>query len=319
MCEADAGVSFALNLISDRFAIDKPTEVPGDTCCAWVFIYVHLIPWHIRICQSAHSHLWIAISLVHCTILFPARGTWKGIGAEWMPLVHCVLPQAWKATTVNLDITSMGWWYLHIQGFVDQLTLISGLQMSLVHCKLQFCAWPYLFTNLKNDFDSSIQTSWSFTVKKFSFRMLPNSCQWISSDLHLLCCNLGALALHTVGYSPLVSFGGAVELCPCIWFCSRIVAIGMQGLCSCLTTNQNSHPIWLQIWPPSCKQMCSIIHTSAGFISCSMCSRSYHSKQLTELFLWWCSKNPCTQESSNCHYYSLACKVVILKHQKHER
>lgn len=52
--------------------------------------------------------------------------------------------------------------------------------------------------------------------------------------------------------------------CPCIWFCSRIVAIGMQGLCSCLTTNQNSHPIWLQIWPPSCKQMCSIIHTSAG-------------------------------------------------------
>ncbi len=183
-----------------------------------------------------------------------------------MPLVHCVLLQTWKATTVNLDITSMGWWYLHIQGFADQLTLISGLQMSLVHCKLQFCAWPYLFTNLKNDFDSSIQTSWSFTVKKFSFRMLPNSCQWISSDLHLLCCNLGALALHTVGYSPLVSFGGALELCPCIWFCSRIVAIGMQGLCSCLTTNQNSHPIWLQIWPPSCKQMCSIyIHLPVLF------------------------------------------------------
>jgi hypothetical protein len=67
-----------------------------------------------------------------------------------------------------------------------------------------------------------------------------------------------------------------------------------------------------KIWPTSCKQMCSIIHTSAGFISCS---RSYHSKQLTELFLWWCSKNPWTQENSR--YYSLACKAVILKHKKH--
>ncbi len=183
--------------------------------------YVHLIPWHKRICQSAHSHLWIAISLVHCTILFPARGTWKGIVAEWMPLVHWVLLLAWKATTVKFRHNFNG---LMIPAFADHLTLISGLQMSLVHCKLQFGAWPYLFTNLKNDFDPSFQTSWSVTVKKFSFRNLPNSCQWISSDLHLLCCNLGALTLHTVGYS----FGGALELCPCIWFALELLPLGCR-------------------------------------------------------------------------------------------
>ncbi len=121
----------------------------------------------------------------------------------------------------------MGWWYLHIQGFADQPTLISGLQKSLVHCKLQFGARPYLFTNLKNDFDPSFQTSWSFTVKKFSFRNLPNSCQWISSDLHLLCCNLGALALHMLGILPLfllvvllnyvLAYDFALELLPLGW------------------------------------------------------------------------------------------------------